>query len=742
MRKSAKKPILSMKAILLAGIVTSNLIVISPVFAQDGTNTGQTGEIQKASTRDQDDDIVVTARRREESIDDTPLSVTAFSSASLEKRNTTDLIDVGKIIPNLTVNSFGNGNAAHAGIFIRGIGTQDHWITTDPGVGVYVDGIYLGRQMGANLDLLNIERVEVSRGPQGTLYGRNSLGGTVNFVTRKPSDSFEGKVAFQAGTRDRIAGETYLSGPLANGVSASLGVSYNQRGGVGRFVNVSNERAEVGDSRKFSSRLAVKIEPSDAFSLLLTGDYAKARDGQAPYSIELLVTDPARTAGVTQSSLAPNRDDSASLDRNIEISGFRTYGFSATADLKLSDKLSLKAIGSYRNQNYYGGLDLDSTVTFSFPEIGKADQYSGELQLAGQYDAFGFVAGLYYFHENGYAISDFNFGFPINRPLDTYQTTESLAGYMSGNVHLSDALTLSAGVRYTKDRKQANASVGLFFDPPGDPTRVYGEDSWRAVTWDASLLYALSHDLNAYVEVARGYQNGGFPARAGFNPPTAFVPYNPQYAMNYEAGIKGKIADNVRVAASVFYTKYTDLQLVFNQATTNGFLTITNNAGKSRSYGAELDTTISLNDYFRVTGSVGYLDAKVTQVDPGVVATQVGFRPIFSPKWTVAVTPEVHLPIGDGEVVAALSYSYRSSQFGQSFNTSQNKMPERSLVDFNISYETPRKHWTFSVYGRNIFNKIYPQAITDNSDASGPTFNQILWSNDRSEFGFKIAKSF
>ncbi|MEC8138723.1 MAG: TonB-dependent receptor plug domain-containing protein, partial [Pseudomonadota bacterium] len=215
---------------------------------------------QEKTTAKQDafEKIEVTARKRTESIFESPTAVTSIGENLIDKANMSNLEDIGKYVPNLNITRYGVGNAAHASVFIRGIGLQDHVITTDPGVGVYLDGVYLGRQMGSNLSLPNVERVEVLRGPQGTLYGRNTLGGAVNIITKQPGD--EGIVTTNAkvGSRGRLAGDVYFNNSLTDTVSMSASVSYKQRDGVGEAINLANPEKEIGEEQELSGRMALK----------------------------------------------------------------------------------------------------------------------------------------------------------------------------------------------------------------------------------------------------------------------------------------------------------------------------------------------------------------------------------------------------------------------------------------------------------------------------------------------------
>ena len=229
------------------------------------------------------EEIVVTAQRREQSIYDVPVAISAFSPETIERQGITDLVDLGKFVPNLNVTGFSAGHTSSANPFIRGIGLQDHLITTEPGVGVYVDGIYLGRQVGQNWNLTNIERVEVLRGPQGTLYGRNSIGGAINIITRKPGDEEGGKVSLMAGSRGRLNGDAYTNMRLTDQLAMSFTVAYQRRDGLGDFLLIEDPNKEVGEMQDISGRIAMLWEPSDRLSFLVTADGNDGDNGLRPY---------------------------------------------------------------------------------------------------------------------------------------------------------------------------------------------------------------------------------------------------------------------------------------------------------------------------------------------------------------------------------------------------------------------------------------------------------------------------
>lgn len=292
-----------------------------------------------------------------------------------------NLEDIDKYVPNLNITRYGVGNAAHASVFIRGIGLQDHVITTDPGVGVYLDGVYLGRQMGSNLSLPNIDRVEVLRGPQGTLHGRNTLGGAVNIITKQPGDEGILTTTAKVGSRGRIAGDIYFNNALTNKLSLSASASYKQRDGVGEAINLANPEKEIGEEQELRGRMALKYQPITDFSVLWPVDTVDNDSGQSPYSIEL--TEPLNPNNLlngdfsllTQDMLPDDADDLATTVAGIESTTYSGWGTSLLADWDINNTYTAKFISSFRSSEYEGGLDDDAVALnlSEFPEEGGAD---------------------------------------------------------------------------------------------------------------------------------------------------------------------------------------------------------------------------------------------------------------------------------------------------------------------------------------------------------------------------------
>lgn len=705
------------------------------------------------------EEILVTARKREESLIDTPTSLSVFGAEALTRLNVSNLDDVGKYVPNLNINRFGVGNPSQAAIFIRGIGLQDHLIVTDPAVGVYLDGVYLGRQMGSNLSLQNIERIEVLRGPQGTLYGRNSIGGAINIITQQPGDAEEVYLNVRGGTRGRAEFSAYGNFSLTDNFAVSLNGSFKRRNGVGKAVNISNPSKEVGEELEINGRIAAKWEVSETFRITASFDGLDAEGGQSPFEIEILtpeqltdLTGSPLPAGVeffgtpllTEADLVDRDDLATTVPALVDVSN-TSWGTSLVLEWDLSDEVTAKVLTSYREMTYTGGVDDDDTIfnLSHFPENGGADQFSLELQVNATFDNWDIVGGLYYFYEDGFTFSGpFTFApFNLDGPGDFFnvtQKTNSYAGYFNASYNVSERLTVGAGVRYSRDEKDATSFFPGFAEPDAESA------SFDAITADGSITYKLTDDMTVYGQIQRGYQTGGFPPRVFVGGPDAFEAFDKQTALNYEIGFKGHLTENWRVLFSAFWTQYNDLALNVSVPQAGGFLTLVENAGKSRSRGIELETQLVFDSGLFFNGTLGLLDSEITQVDPqepdSLIAIVEGDEPALSPTLTSSFVLGYRQQLaGGGMLTLQGDYSYRGKMFGQPVNIEPELLDHRTLVGFNIGYESEDGSWTFSFYGENIFNKVYDQGRLINTFHG---FTEVVLSNDRSEFGVRVTKRF
>jgi len=331
--------------------ITGLLIMAAAQFA-----SAQESEAQESTAVFEE--VIVTAKKRAQSIYEVPAAITAFTSEALQQQGISNIRDVGKFVPNLSITNFSAGSSNSSNPFIRGIGIQDHLITTDPGVGVYLDGVYLGRQVGQNWSLSNIERLEVLRGPQGTLYGRNSIGGAVNIITRKPGEESTANVMLEGGTRGRINTSAYGSYRVSDQFAISGSVAYKRRDGLGEFINLSENKNDVGEFQDISGRLSVYWTPDSTLSFLLAFDGNDATSGLNPYQTVIL-PDSANNGPLASGvgDQAADIFDNATGEEELADNRNASYGLSLTVDYAFNDNFSTKILASRRKSTYQAGLD-------------------------------------------------------------------------------------------------------------------------------------------------------------------------------------------------------------------------------------------------------------------------------------------------------------------------------------------------------------------------------------------------
>jgi iron complex outermembrane receptor protein len=717
-----------------------NLALVLGAIPVAGLGIGQAALAQGAE-KPVFEEVIVTAQKREQSIYDVPVAISAFSAEGIERQGIASLTDIGKFVPNLNVTEFSAGHTSSANPFIRGIGLQDHLITTDPGVGVYVDGIYLGRQVGQNWSLANIERVEVLRGPQGTLYGRNSIGGAINIITRKPGDEEGGRVAVTAGTRDRLNGEIYHNMRLSEKAALSVTAAYQSRDGLGDFVNVPNASKRVGEMQDLSGRIALLIEPNDRLSFLLTADGNDGENGMRPYDtlIDELPNGAVYQAGYRNSDTSSNpyNNNTGQADQ-VEVTNY-AYGFSLTMDAKITEDANLRLLASDRSSNYEAGLDDDGFFDdfLSFPEEGEANQQSVELQLTGKPGAIDYVVGLYWYEEKGHNFqNDTTFNGGPGGDFFLKQKTTSKAAYANVGYQVNDALRLAAGVRRTEDEKDAETVLFELIEESNSR-------DWSETSWDVSASYKMNDRMTMYGTVQSGYQSGQYPARpycliGSYNfgtgvlaRPNCFQAPDNITALNYEVGLKGQPFDFMQSSIAVFYTDYKDLPYQVSTTSGGGFSTA-NIIVDQDSMGVELENTFQFGSNFRLHTTLGYIDVDVKGGIPFAVAP-------LTPELTTSISPELTVPMGGGELILRADYSYRDEMYGEPSSDPGRftKIDARDLINFDFTYRPTDGNWSLSAYGKNVTDERY-----DNGRLNTGDYVLIMMSNDASEFGMRFTKDF
>ena len=686
--------------------------------------------------------ITVTATKRSQVIYEVPIAMSAFNGEALASQGITDITDVGKFVPNLNITGFSAGHTSSANPFIRGIGLQDHLITTDPGVSVYVDGVYLGRQVGQNWNLNNIERIEVLRGPQGTLYGRNSIGGAINIITKQPNAEARTLLSAEAGTRGRLKGDVFVNRALNDEWSFNFNAGFNRRDGLGEFINVPNAKYDVGESEELHGRFAVRYAPSADFSLTLTADANDGEGGLRPYTVLIdEVPNGAYAQGerwdvpfpfgpLSNDDVAADIYDNATGTEEVTTVSNKASGVSLTAEWAWNADLSSKVIVSKRSSEYKAGLDDDGTIYAldHYPENGSADQTSIEFQLNGYMGGIDFVSGLYYFNEEGDNLqgedSSFNGGPNL---LSLNQEMTSKAVFINLGYDVTADLRLSGGVRYTMDEKNADADVGI--------GRVFASQDWNEFSFDLSANYTLENGLNLYGSIQSGYQSGQYPARpyCMFSEgPACFAASENVEAINYEIGLKGEVSADFSMSIALFNTEYSDLPYQLSVVGA-GFGTDVYPVDQT-SQGIEFESTAYFTDNFKLHSSFGYINVDVDQT--------AGIKPVapLTPEWTVSLSPSYTFDMQSGaEVEVRVDYSFRDEMYGEPISNPERftQLDARSLTNINVSYTPADEGYTVSLYGRNVFDERY-----DNARLNPGDYVLRILSNDASEFGVRFRTEF
>lgn len=669
----------------------------------------------------QSDVIVVTARRREERLQDVPGSVTAVSSSQLDQFDAVEIGDIQASSPNLTLHE---GDAQNTVAYIRGVGQLDSLAFADPGVGIYLDDVYLGRAQGSFLDVFDVERVEVLRGPQGTLYGRNTIGGAIKFVSRQPTETPEAYASFTYGNYDRIDVKAGLSGPIAGDrLLGKAAIAYLRRDG---FSQNAATGEDDGDKDTLAWRASLLAKPSERFSFELSTDGSIDKPDTS--------RTPARETDVF--GVFPPNDDPFVIDADFnDLNDLKVWGLTGRAIWELSDSATLTSISAYRDLSYDTHLDLDATASplFGVFVFEDQNQVSQELQLSVEHGDLAVVSGLYFFREHDVTESGI-FGpaiaFVSNSLND--QVTRSYAAYTDASYDLTDRLSISAGVRLTYEEKDF-ARIQEFFDgatplvpPLGQGLRVTDVDTsedFFNVSPRATISYDFSANVTGYASVSRGFKSGGFDGRSTSD--LEALPFEAETLWAYEAGLKGSFHDN-RLTGSLafFYNDYNDLQVSSFTADPNNpgnFAAIFTNAAAARNLGVELEAVARPVEGLRIDVAVGYLDAKYQEFagENGEDVSDL-LTPANSPKWTARTGAEIRRPFAAGaEFVLAGAVSYRSAVYPTVSSSPVLLQDGYTLFDASAGLEFADGRYAIRAVGKNLSDERYRQQGFDLSDSLG-----------------------
>ena len=762
---------------------------LAEVADDDGAQTSGSGIAE----------IIVTAQRSETKLQDTPLSIVAVGGPELERQGTDSLSGFDTFIPNVTIGGTAAQGNAIINVAIRGIGgAPQGFITQEGAVGIYVDDILFARPNGALLDLLDVERVEVLRGPQGTLFGRNTAGGAIRYVTKQPADKLEGSIKVVAGQRDRFDVSGMLNLPLADTLAARFSFAKKSRDG---YVHRVIDDTYVGGGDSTTMRGQLRWNPTDRLEVGLSADLIRTSDnGQPSLSTNFSPTDlyPAALYGVSipgdpppspaaynslrataPASVSPSGYTNAASDfayyygqatGKYEIYGgltpdvnkFKSYGLTGTIAYELSDNLTIKSLTGYRDIDQIQNQDWDRTPIplVQLNDTTNIEYFTQELQLNGSFfdNRFKWVAGAFYYWDDSINTRRrFDPSAGANSPSQgdvgkgsfesKHIKTESLAFFTQGTFAVTDALSLTGGVRWGEDKKDftsfregrgqvclaggvpvaavgtpASCPLGSVSTP--SPQTVNGK--WSSVSPRVSIDYRWSPEIMTYISAAKGYKGGGF--NDGIQtrcyrsplPDCGLNEYMPENLWTYEAGIRTDLFDRrVRLNLTAFLTKYKDQQIQLADPGPPPLVYTVN--GDSTVKGFEAEFLASPVQDLVLKASVGYVDAGYDEDirgASGAVAITPAVPFYRSPKWSYTLGASYKVPVGDkGDVAFDVNWGWKDKQLSYPSPTNFITLPSYGLLNGRITFQA-EAGWSVAVFGNNLTDKYY---LTGGFDPSGPS---------------------
>lgn len=707
-------------------------MVAAPASAQDAGDG-----LPEASTGEEGNVIIVTARRREERAIDVPIAVTAISGQQLADQGALDLTDVGNLAPNVTLETSRATNSTLSA-FIRGIGQQDPVSGFEQGVGIYLDDVYLNRPQAAVLDIYDVERIEVLRGPQGTLYGRNTIGGAVKYVTKRLPQDFTLKARATYGTYDQAEGVVSVGAPVSDLVRVGGSIARLSRGGFGDNLTTGLENY---NKDIWAGRLSMEMGGyGEPVFLRIQGDYT--RDKSNPRGGHRLI--PGLVSG------APVLDDVFDTrgGLNDPEQDIEAYGLMMNAEIDLSDALQLRSISAWRKDTSDTPIDFDAlpAVDLDVPGRYLNEQLSQELQLLWDNDGpLSGLLGFYYLDAKADTLFDVRI-FTTFNGLTAYTEanvdTETYAVFGDFTFDVTDQISLSVGGRYTWDERSAEilrqnylgggspefGGLGIPFGAPS--TNFNGSRDFKKFTPRASISFMPTPDHNIYASYSQGFKGGGFdPRGVGTNAPdldnngtrsdaeiAQFLSFRPEKVDSYEVGYKGSLAGGaVNVAVAAFYADYTDVQIPGSVACTvsglPSFCGVVSNAGKATIKGLEFEGNARFGNGFNLAVTAGWVDAKYDEyiTNIGNTPTDVAeFRKVQNtPEFTGSANLSYTMPVGEADVFMNVGVSYRSKTYQFEIPNPYLDQDGYALVDASLVYKAPGNRWTIGVYGKNLLDKEY-----------------------------------
>jgi iron complex outermembrane receptor protein len=700
-------------------------------------------------------EIVVTAQKRAENLQKVPIAVSAVSGKTVENLHANTLQGLAGTVPSIQINNYVN-TPNTAAVFIRGMGILEADPWAGQTVSIVVDGVPQYFSMGALLNLFDIDRVEVLRGPQGTLFGANTTGGVVNVITRQPTGKIGGKADITYGNWNRFEANAAIDFPIVPDLLAGkITISHFQRDGW--FTNiVDGKKLDKRDLTAFRGYL--KLTPNADFDATLMGEYDRARNG-SPVQVnggvpgEALYVAPGTVfpnakfpmyqspcISLAVPCKAPNKYFGAN-DSVPDESNMDTYFLNLTMNWRHTPIGDITSITGYKKIKLIEYTDQDGTPAFLLDTYRNTQgwQFSQELRTFAQITpTFSAIIGGFYLKDHFDHVQVLRLpglGLPHIRQENPQDSDNySISGFVQTYWNVTDQLRLQAGIRYTHEKTDMVASLDRY-----GPTDLFtggdfipelsiaasGKKSWNNVGYKVGFDYQVTPRHLIYGYYARGFKSGGFAGRIGV--PQDLGPFDPEHVDTFELGAKADWFDRrLRTNIALFYTKYRDMQLAqqYFSEDENGVVIQGNtvrNVASANIKGIEFDATANPFAGLTLTGSFAYLDAKysdflIPNITPeGTTFVDMHGQPLQnSPKWSASAGASYAFPIGPGEMTASVLYTYTGTKYLTSVvNAPRAKLQPTNLFNANLDWAPTGSNWSIGIWGRNIFDKRYFQNVYD-----------------------------
>lgn len=687
------------------------------------------------------EEVTVTAQRKSESLQEVPIAITAFSGETIEKARIDGLGDIASRTPGFTI---GQQGPTAPELTIRGIGSTDREAGSDRSVVVFVDEVYVGRAGASTFDLFDLERIEVLRGPQGTLYGKNVVGGAVNLITAKPSDITHGKFRATAGNYGLFEVQALYNTALSENLYGKVSASFKKRDGYFDNIQLGRDNSDAPESQSIRGQLL--FEPSDKFNLLLSAEYSHDEiSGISNKITQGSATDAEFTAALAPFNFTPDPDlyktsnnIFGGLDRDI-------FALSAKANWVTSFG-EITYISAYRSNEFtlsrdIAGIGISNAFTpqqrgfessaFNDEEYSAISQ---ELRLASSAESdspLSWVTGLYYLAEetDRDQVRQRKANTAYSRPLfDQNAETTSVGVFAELTYDISDTVSVTAGTRYTRDKKEFDLSVSNTYstaeqaaiqaavnrapslNPASAEFSASSSQTWTASTPKLVVDWQVTEDILLFATASKGFKSGGF-VGLGASELLATTSFSPEFAYNYEIGTKSQFMDDrFQLNLSFYQVDFEDLQLrdrvlLIPGDETSAIVTIAN-AAEAEISGIDLEFVFLPFENLRLSGSYSYLDTEITDISEGS-NLKLGSRLPRAPERSWVLTADYNFEMEGGNLNIRGDYRYTGEQFFDLNEQPAGHEQGYGLLDGRIAYESDVGDWEVSLWAKNLGDKEY-----------------------------------